>query len=390
MPEPAQLRLAYFTNNALGDKIPGLSFSIFTVEGFHQAGSDCRLILHRRGKESSADILRRRFDLNFNFKIAGLRAPKIGGSRQLFYWRAFFHLLAGDRNVLIARAVNFLPWAVRWKQIRRTRVFFEAHDFWSDPALREDPVTRGRKRYVRLERTWLPQVDGIICVSRPQAKLYRRCYPGKTVITANTACRPPSSATRREYSFTLGYIGYFKPEKYPLDIVIKALSHTAIKQATLICIGAIDQRPSEHLIRLARKYSVAHRLHIYPWTTGQDLEKLKQRIDVGIVVMTDDFLNRIASPMKLLEYMSTGIPFIASDLEGTRALVGGGQQGLLVKNEPRAWAGAIDRIYADFHQYEQMAAGCRRYARVNSWRHRAETILNQLGQEGGRGAVVPR
>ena len=92
--------------------------------------------------------------------------------------------------------------------------------------------------------------------------------------------------------------------------------------------------------------------------------------------------NRIASPMKLLEYMSTGIPFIASDLEGTRALMGGQGQGFLVPNDPGAWARAIDRMYADFGQYTQMAARCRRYAKNNSWRHRAVIILKALEDSG--------
>ena len=385
-PNSKQLRIAYFTNNELREKIPGLSFSLFTVSGFRQAGSDCRLILYRRGKAAAVDVLKHRFDLDLNFEIEGLRAPKVGGSRWLFYWRAFAYLLASDRDVLIARVANFLPWAVWWRRLRGGRVFFEAHDFWSDPALRNEALSKGRRRYVRLERRYLPMVDGIICVSRPQARLYQQCYPEKTVITANTACRPLPHITRRKFSYTLGYIGYFRPEKYPLDIVIKALSWTAFNQVALCCVGATGQEEIEHLFQLAREYNVEHRLHVHAWTTGQALEELKRRIDVGVVVMSDDFLNRIASPMKLLEYMSTGIPFIASDLEGTRALVGDQLQGFLVKNEPEAWAGAIDRMYADFRQYKQMAENCRRYAKANSWRHRAETILDVLARQGREGA----
>lgn len=384
-PVPNRLRIAYFTNNELMDKIPGLSFSIFIVDGFHQAGGDCRLILFRHGNEDAADVLRQRFDLDLSFQIEGLRAPKIGGSRWLFYWRAFAYLLASDRNVLITRAANFLPWAVWWKRLKGSRVFFEAHDFWSDPTLRQEPITPGRKRYVRLERKWLPKVDGIICVSQPQAQLYRGCYPGQRVFTAPTACRTLPRYTRRAFSYTLGYVGYFRPEKYPLDIVIKALAQASVKQVNLICVGATDQQAGVRFTDLARECGVEHRVHLYPWTTGQALEELKQRIDVGVVIMANEFLNRIASPLKLLEYISTGIPFIASDLAGTRALVGNQPQGILVENEPEAWAEAIDCMYADFDQYQQMSASCREYARMNSWRHRAETILRALGQDSDQG-----
>ena len=378
--DPKILRIAYVTNNELQDKIPGLSFSVHTVNGFRQAGGDCRLVLYRRSKKRAIDSLARRFDLEPGFDVKGVRAFKVGGSRWFFYWRTFTYLLSSDRNVLIARAANFLPWAIWWKRLKGTRVYFEAHDFWSDPTLREEPISRSRRRYVRLERRWLPKVDGIICVSKPQALLYRQCYPRKKVLAANTACRSLSYNPRREFSYVLGYIGYFREEKYPLEIVIKALSRAKKKHIELLCVGASDDSASDRLIKFARDHGVEHRLSIYPWVTGRALEELKRRIDVGIVVMTDGFLNRIASPMKMLEYMSTGIPFIATDLDGTRALMGNRGQGFLVKNDPAAWADAMDRMYADFDQYVQMVDHCLRYAQANTWRHRAETIMKAMAE----------
>jgi len=121
---------------------------------------------------------------------------------------------------------------------------------------------------------------------------------------------------------------------------------------------------------------------VQPWTTGAQLEDFKARMDVGVAILSDTFLNRIASPLKVLEYLSVSLPFIATRLDGVSALVDDGTQGLIVQNDPAEWAAAVDRMYSDFEKYHTMAENCFMLAEKVSWQTRARRIVRELAADG--------
>jgi len=379
----AEQKIAYLTRNNLPGLSPGLSFSIFNAKGFREEGSDFELILRRAAAGNANEMVRRLFEVDTNLQLRALRAPRLGKSNLFFYMRAFLYLKKSDRNIVISRNVNFLPWLLTLKKKMGLRVYFEAHDFWSDPSLRMEPVKKSRRRYIRLEQKYVPLMDGIICQSEPQAELYRKCYPEVPVITAMTGCKPARRNTRKAFTHTLGYIGSFTSGKYPLEIVMRCLALSATKPR-LLCIGAKNEAEEKAVREKAQQFGVADRVEVHPWITGAQLEDLKAKIDVGVAILSDTFWNRIASPLKVLEYLSVSLPFIATRLDGVSALVDHGTHGLIVQNDPAEWAAAVDRMYSNFEQYHTMAENCFLLAEGISWRARARRILRELAIEGDK------
>jgi len=379
----AEQKIAYLTRNNLPGLSPGLSFSIFNAKGFREEGSDFELILRRAAAGNANEMVRRLFEVDTNLQLRALRAPRLGKSNLFFYMRAFLYLKKSDRNIVISRNVNFLPWLLTLKKKMGIRVYFEAHDFWSDPSLRMEPVKKSRRRYIRLEQKYVPLMDGIICQSEPQAELYRKCYPEVPVITAMTGCKPARRNTRKAFTHTLGYIGSFTSGKYPLEIVMRCLALSATKPR-LLCIGAKNEAEEKAVREKAQQFGVADRVEVHPWITGAQLEDLKAKIDVGVAILSDTFWNRIASPLKVLEYLSVSLPFIATRLDGVSALVDHGTHGLIVQNDPAEWAAAVDRMYSNFEQYHTMAENCFLLAEGISWRARARRILRELAIEGDK------
>jgi len=359
---------------------PGLSFSIFNAKGFREEDIDFELILRRAAAGNANEMVRRLFEVDTNLQLRALRAPRLGKSNLFFYMRAFLYLKKSDRNIVISRNVNFLPWLLSLKKKRGIRAYFEAHDFWSDPSLRMEPVKKSRRRYIRLEQKYIPLMDGIICVSEPQAELYSKCYPELSVITAMTGCKPARRNTREAFTYTLGYIGSFSSGKYPLEVVIRCLALSATKPR-LLCIGAKNEAEQKAVRDKAQQCGVADRVEVHPWTTGAQLEDFKARMDVGVAILSDTFLNRIASPLKVLEYLSVSLPFIATRLDGVSTLVIDGKHGLIVQNDPAEWAAAVDRMYSNFEQYQTMAENCFLLAKRVSWRARARRIVRELDTE---------
>jgi glycosyltransferase involved in cell wall biosynthesis len=377
----AEQRIAYLTRNDLPGLSPGLSFSIFNAKGFREEGIDFELILRRASAGNSDEIVRHLFDVDIKSQLRALRTPRIGKSNLFFYLRAYLYLKKSDRNIVISRNVNFLPWLLALKKKKGIRAYFESHDFWSDPSVRMEPVKKSRRRYIRLERKYIPLMDGVICQSEPQAELYRKCYPDLLVITAMTGCKPARRNTREAFTFTLGYIGSFTTGKYPLEIVMRGLAMSETKPR-LLCIGAKNEAEEMAMRERAQQCGVADRVEVHPWTTGAQLNDFKAKMDVGVAILSNTFWNGIASPLKVLEYLSVSLPFIATRLDGVSALVEDGTHGLIVRNDPAEWAAAVDRMYSDFEQYHTMAENCFMLAEKVSWQTRARKIVRELAADG--------
>ncbi len=373
------MKIIYISNNSWPGKEPGLTFSVFNARGFRQAGSDILLILFGQTNMPAKEVCMDIFGFDPEFPILPINAPRIGGSKFIFYFKAFLYLLKNDVEILIARNLNFMFWAVLLKKLKGVRIYFESHDFWSDISLRHNHISSGQRRQGRLERKWLPKVDGIICQSEPQASLYRKYYPDIPVLTAAPGTKPSAVKYRNEFSYTLGYIGSFTEDKYPLTLVLKALAGIKSPTVRFICIGSKNITESNRIYREADGLNIRDRVEVYSWVTGNSLEQLKSRIDVGIAALSSDiFWNNLSTPLKVLEYLSDATPFIATRLDGISALVVHGKQGLLVNNTPQEWEDAIRTIYSDFAHYQQMAKECAILGSELRWEQRARKIVTAL------------
>jgi glycosyltransferase involved in cell wall biosynthesis len=382
------MKLAYLSNNAWPGNEAGLLFSLHNARGFWQAGADCVLLVHGRTAEAVPTVLRTRFDLHDPLPILPLRAPSVGGSRLLFYLRAFLALRRSDRTVLITRNVNFLPWAWLLKRHTGMRIYLEAHNLWAAPLRRAERLRLAQRRQARLERAWVPYVDGVIAISAPLARLYRCSYPGVPVLAAPPGTSSIQALQRRQFSYTLGYIGGFDAQRYPLEAVFQALARIHEPRLRFLCIGATRPGEQARVQEQARRAGIAERVHVYPWVTGPALAQLKAQIDVGVAVLGDTFLTRLVCPTKIFDYLAMAVPCIASRFDGVEAIVSHGQQGLLVEHTVAAWEHAIRYLYADFFRYQDMAAHCHTLATTLQWPERARLIVQWLAADAGAAANV--
>ncbi|MFC9860181.1 MULTISPECIES: glycosyltransferase family 4 protein [unclassified Streptomyces] len=90
---------------------------------------------------------------------------------------------------------------------------------------------------------------------------------------------------------------------------------------------------------------------------------------------------RWASPMKVFEYMSHGLPMIASDLPVLREVLQNGVNCLLRPPEdPEAWAEALGELVADGALRRRLGDEARRQVLERyTWRRRADDVLAGIG-----------
>jgi glycosyltransferase involved in cell wall biosynthesis len=97
-----------------------------------------------------------------------------------------------------------------------------------------------------------------------------------------------------------------------------------------------------------------------------------------------DLRNFIGSPIKIFEYMASGIPIVASRLAQLSEILTHEETALLVQpDDPIALASALERLMADRDLGRRLGAAAQREARArHSWNARLEAILSkELGDD---------
>ena len=89
-------------------------------------------------------------------------------------------------------------------------------------------------------------------------------------------------------------------------------------------------------------------------------------------------ISRYLSPMKVFEYMACGRPILSSDLPVLREALSEENAVLLPPTDVEAWVQALLHFERDPLEAERLGARARREAARNTWRNRAERVLEGL------------
>lgn len=374
-------RIRYFHHGLWPSASPSTTFVTLNCLGFAEEGADFELVTVANSDREIPEVLAHDFGITQALRIHLLRAGSFRRSHKVVYLLAFVHFLMTPWDVLITRNLGFLPWALLLRLLRGGFVIFESHDFYSDPALRGIPDGPSARKQGRRERRWIPRVDGVVCVSEPWRQDYLQCYPSQQFITAVAGVRPPHiRRPKRSGPGTLvGYFGTFDPVLYDIDLMLTAIGLVTVPGCRLIMVGGRSEAELGDMRARAARCGVAERVDVLPWQSLRELETVKMQVDLGLAPLAINARNRGGSPLKVVEYLSAGIPVIGSDLPSIRDALGKDACGLIAENNPGSWAAAIMRVLSDPDLAASLSANCVARAEDLSWKRRAGRILNFVG-----------
>ncbi|MBV9463445.1 MAG: glycosyltransferase [Verrucomicrobiae bacterium] len=285
----------------------------------------------------------------------------------------------GQSSVAITRELGLLPPLLRLRARRpNLRVIYEAHDLHALPSYRERVKWTNRWQAF-LERSLLPRADGVICITKAQQRFYSRIVPRANLINLPLGCdpvRPAADLEARRKISTLAYIGHLHAEK-GLDLITRAIPKLADRGIKVVFIGGHERQMASWLARIERgKESV----RMIPFLSPRELhEELARAASIGLAPLTDTFYNRyLTCPVKALDYLSHGMPTIASALPTTREVLG--DAALYLKgSDPDELVDAAARILGSPELYADLTRRAEARAEELAWRHRAEAIREWTG-----------
>jgi len=179
----------------------------------------------------------------------------------------------------------------------------------------------------------------------------------------------------------IGYIGRFRTMEMEKGIpqLVEAMADLPPiegKEPLLLCVGGpMDAVPA--YLEIARRFQVPeHRLqfgdrvqnyHVSYWISTFDLA-------VAFYPHTEHYAY-FMSPLKLFEYMASGVPIIASDLPAIREILRHGENAWLVPpGDPQLLAAGINQLLGDRTLAQQLAQQAREDVQSLTWLKRAKPI----------------
>ena len=298
-------------------------------------------------------------------------------------------LLKNQKKATIAfitREASFLP-HLAWLASRsggRIQGYYEAHDFCADLSWRAKeglPVKIQDRRQSWLESAFLPRLSGLIAITETQRELYLRRFPGLSSVALPLGTEPyfeqkPGEFEARRRLRCAVYVGRLSRGK-GIELLLRAAPRLTEAGVRIAFWGGNPEQAA----KLAARAREADTRNGIECVSSRPPEELRQALanyaSIGLVPLQDGFYNRyLTCPVKALDYLSHGLPAVASDLPSTREVLGNAEAGVYVPpSDHTALTAAILNILENPECYQTAAkAACAR-AREISWSTRAQKIV---------------
>jgi glycosyltransferase involved in cell wall biosynthesis len=287
------------------------------------------------------------------------------------------------RIAVLSREGSFLPhmcW-LRWRFRDRLKTGYELHDFYADLGWRRKEGLKIKSQDLRqqwLERFFLPQVDGLICITAAQQSLYRKLFPKIPSLAVPLGTQPQNSGVAgfdRLLLRRVVYVGRLTRAKGS-ELLLRAAARFRDRQIRLAFWGGSPEQAAELTTR-AFELGLSDIVETVSSRPPEDLRKaLATEATLGLVPLEDSFYNRfLTCPVKALDYLSHGLPVVASDLESTREVLGpNGAGAFFPPGQEEALAKAVLELLDHPARYFEAANAASRRGLDLSWKNRAQKI----------------
>ena len=232
----------------------------------------------------------------------------------------------------------------------------------------------------------------LVCISKKLKDWYRGSSNNqniRNIIVAPDAADPirpysshnQSATSNNPHAIKIGYAGSFHPGK-GADFVIQLARE--IQSAEFHLIGG----PKESESRIANKTRIPDNVHLHGYLPHASIQSHLQQFDIllapykfTVLPASGNFdIASWMSPLKIFEYMSTGIPIIASDLPVLREVLEHERNCLLCMPEDiDQWVFAINKLINNPALGKRLSRNAKNdFEQSYTWDSRVQQLLATL------------
>jgi glycosyltransferase involved in cell wall biosynthesis len=282
-----------------------------------------------------------------------------------------------------------LPTGWKIKKALGIPLIYDAHEIYEAAATRMVGIT---DYYARIHRKYLRRIDGFIAVNDSAALYYRHAYPQapKAVVIRNAISLTPTvpydgrlhdAAGLPRAQKILLYQGGFSTDRGLPTLVRSASMLPDDWSLVMMGWGPLAGQLKQIAAASARAGREADeaKVRFIPAAPAGELKSWTQGATVGIIPYEGKMLNHwIATPNKLWEYPSAGVPLIVQPFPEMRRVVTSYHCGWVLPEVLTASAIA-DRVAAlTDAEIDAAKAGCQVFIETDNWASRYEKRLLDL------------
>jgi len=228
-----------------------------------------------------------------------------------------------------------IPIATRIKEKTSAKLVYDCYEYWTGGALAARKF-HSALIYEVIHRVYSNQIDGSIFVymGNPTAKLFKNpIWITNLPKSCNIPLKPNVELRKSIYSdedFVIGYLGVITGLK-GYKTAINCLKYLE-ENYKLLVVGKFGNKSIENeIVKHINNQKLESRVHITGYIPSF-IETLQYAsiMDLGLMIADNTPWQRYTLPAKLIDYISLGIPVIASDIKSYNEFISRYQCGLLV------------------------------------------------------------
>ncbi|HEX7863037.1 MAG TPA: glycosyltransferase family 4 protein [Verrucomicrobiae bacterium] len=286
-------------------------------------------------------------------------------------------LQAGEKTVAVTRELGVLPQLLRLRRkYPALRVIHEAHDFYGRIGHLPTRRLRDYRRWFS-ERFYISRTDGLVCITAPQRELYKQVFPRLPNVYLPLGCVEPRQGAEpeaRRLARRVGYIGHLHEAK-GRTLLLQAAQQLRPHGVTIECYGGYPKQVETLRNEIAAR-NLSDAINFQPFCGPAEMfQWLSSRVSIGAAPLQDTYYNRnLTCPVKVLDYLSQGLPVVGSDLPSVRDLAKNAGEYHQPDDLPGLVA-AVLRLLDDPARYAFLAHESMRRASELAWPKRAAALL---------------
>ena len=188
-------------------------------------------------------------------------------------------------------------------------------------------------------------------------------------------------------AFVIGFSGSLKPW-HGVDLLLDAFAHLRARNSKLrlLIVGNGPQRDA--LVTRTSELGITESVVFTGSVPHHQMASMLATMDAGVAPYLD-VPNFYFSPLKIYEYMATGLPIVASNAGEISTMVQHGETGLLCSPGNRTeLIEQLTRVISDRALAARLGSQARGSVEQHSWDRNAQTVIDLVHAE-QRGHVTP-
>jgi len=273
-----------------------------------------------------------------------------------------------------------LPLALQAGEALDIPVIADLHNIITEELVAAGTIRPGERTYGLLQELmadWLSQADLVCVVSQEMAKYVVSRYGirAQDVVVALPGGRPRVSETillrrRRDKVVYAGMLSY----REHVDLFVRSAPYVKAVRPLARFYATARGEDMKRIVKLDKK--LGSNITFFWFPDERRFFRFLSSCSLAVLPSSSDMARKMGTPIKLLDYMSVGLPVVANAVGGWSRIIADERIGLLVSDEPRDFADAILELLGDDELRLEMAKRALKLVSDKySWDRTAEPLV---------------